>query len=69
MRVTVAGDFKNPILLDTKDATALLMEFEDGQPAVIVRILPNKQGYVRLFKGEDSNFDDQARQLGLIPVK
>lgn len=66
MRVTVAGDFKSPILLDTKEATAVLMEFDDGQPAVIIRILPNQKGYVRLYRGEDPNFDEQARQLGLI---
>ena len=66
MRVTVAGDFKSPILLDTKEATAVLMEFDDGQPAVIIRILQNQKGYVRLYRGEDPNFDEQARQLGLI---
>jgi hypothetical protein len=65
MRVTVAGTYKEPILLDTKDATAVLVEFDDGQPAVILRMLPNKQGYLRLFKGEDQSFDEQARQLGL----
>jgi len=65
MRVTVAGDFKSPILLNTKDATALLIDTEDGNPAVIIRLLPNKQGYIRLFKGEDTDFDDVAKQLGL----
>lgn len=65
MRVTVAGDFKSGILLNTKEATALLIETDDGQPAVIIRMLPNGQGFVRLFKGEDTNFDEAARQLGL----
>ena len=69
MRVTVAGDFKNSLLLNTKDATAVLIETEDGQPAVIIRMLPNGQGFIRLFKGEDPNFDDTARQLGLTAVK
>jgi hypothetical protein len=69
MRVTVAGDFKQPVLLDTTNATAVLLEFDDGQPAVIIRMLPNKNGYIRLFRGEDPNFDEQARQLGLTKVK
>lgn len=69
MKVLVAGDYKNPILLDTKDATALLIDFDDGSPAVIIRMLPNRNGYIKLMKGEDKNFDEQARQLGLVPVK
>lgn len=69
MRVIVAGDYKNPILLNTNEATALLIETDDNAPAVIIRILPNGNGYLRLFKGEDKDFDDQARQLGLNQVK
>lgn len=69
MKVTVAGDFRNPILLSTDKATALLIDTEDGNPAVIIRILPNQNGYIRLFKGEDADFDDQARQFGLDGVK
>ncbi len=65
MKVTVAGDIKNPVLLTTDKATALLIETEDGQPAVIIRMLPNGSGYLRLFKGEDTNFDDTAKELGL----
>ena len=65
MRVIVAGDFKNPILLNSKEATAVLIETDDGEPAVILRMLPNGKGYIRLFKGEDDNFDQTARQLGL----
>ena len=66
MRVIVAGNFKNPILLNTNEATALLVETDDGSPAMILRMLPNGQGYIRLFKGEDQKFDETARQLGLI---
>lgn len=65
MKVVVAGDIKNPILLNSNEATALLIETDDGQPAVIIRLLPNGAGYLRLFKGEDKNFDVQARELGL----
>lgn len=65
MKVTVAGDIKNPILLNTSDATALLIETDDGQPAVIIRMLPNGQGYIRLYQGEDESFDSVAKQLGL----
>jgi hypothetical protein len=65
MKVVVAGDLKNPILLDTDKATALLVDTQDGQPLVIVRALPGGKSYLRLFKGEDSNFDTVAKELGL----
>lgn len=65
MKVVVAGDIKNPILLNTKDATALLIETDDNQPAVIIRMLPNGSGYLRLFKGEDKDFEQHAKDLGL----
>jgi hypothetical protein len=66
MKVIVAGDYKNPILLSTKQATALLIETDDGNPTVIIKMLANGQGFIRLFKGEDKNFDETAKQLGLI---
>lgn len=66
MRVLVAGDYKTGVLLDTQAATAVLIETNDGKPAMILRILPDGSGYIRLVKGEDKNFDEQARQLGLI---
>lgn len=69
MRVIVAGDYKNPLLLNTENATALLIETDDGSPAVIIKMLPNKQGFLRLYKGEDKDFDEQARQLGLTKLK
>ena len=69
MRVIVAGDLKTPLLLNTEKATALLIETDDGSPAVILKLLPNKQGYLRLYKGEDKDFDEQARQLGLTKLK
>jgi len=69
MKVIVAGDIANPILLNTKEATALLIETDDGSPAMIIRMLPNRKGYIRLFKGEDENFNEVAGQLGLPTVK
>ena len=69
MRVSVAGDYKKPLLLNTTEATALLIETDDGQPAVIIRMLPNGKGYIRLFQGEDANFNETAKQLGLKPSK
>ena len=68
MRVSVAGDYKKPLLLNTTEATALLIETDDGQPAVIIRMTPNGRGYFRLFKGEDADFDKTAKQLGLTPA-
>jgi hypothetical protein len=69
MKIIVAGDILHPILLDTDKATALLIETDDGQPQVIIRILPNGNGYLRLFKGEDTNFDSTAKELGLTKKK
>jgi hypothetical protein len=66
MRVVVTGDFKNPKLLDTVEATGLLIYSDDGKPNVIYRMLENNVGWVRYTKGEDENFYDVARQLGLI---
>jgi hypothetical protein len=66
MRVVVTGDFKKPKLLDTDEATGLLIYSDDGKPNVIYRMLENNVGWVRYTKGEDENFYDVARQLGLI---
>jgi hypothetical protein len=66
MRVVVTGDFKTPKLLDTEEATGLLIYSEDGTPNVIYRMLERGKGWVRYTKGEDKNFYDVARQLGLI---
>lgn len=61
----VAGDIKNPVLLDTTEATALLVETDDGAPAMILQMLPSGKGFLRMTKGEDKNFDKIAKQLGL----
>jgi hypothetical protein len=67
MRIIVAGHaIKNPILLDTKEATALLIETDDGRPNVIFQMLDDGKGWIRLTKGEDANFDATARELGLL---
>lgn len=67
MRVIVAGDARRSpqILLDTKDAVGLLIRTDDGQPTLLVQMLPDGKGWVRYTKGEDKNFDEVARQLGL----
>lgn len=66
MRVIVAGDFKKPILLNTTEATAVLIETDDGNPNVVFKILPNRKGWVRFTKGEDKNFDEVVKELGLL---
>lgn len=66
MRVTVAGGIKKPLLLNTDEATAVLIETTDGSPVFLLKMLANGKGYIRLVKGEDPNFDETARQLGLI---
>jgi hypothetical protein len=64
MRVIVAGGIKQPLLLDTKDATSVIFLKDDDTPMFLMKMLPNGRGYIRLTKGEDKNFDETARQLG-----
>lgn len=66
MRVVVAGDFRKPVLLDTKEATAVMIVTDDGKPSVLFKMLPDGKGWMRFTKGEDKGFDEQARQSGLI---
>jgi hypothetical protein len=66
MRIIVAGGLKKPILLDTTEATALLISDEEGRPNVIFKLLENGTGWIRYTKGEDANFAEVARDLGLI---
>jgi hypothetical protein len=66
MRVVVTGDFREPVLLSTDKATAILIYSDDGTPNVIYRVIANGKGWVRYTKGEDSNFNDIARTLGLL---
>lgn len=54
------------VLLDTEEATGLLVATGDGQPSIIFQMLPDGKGWVRYTKGEDRNFDEVARQLGVI---
>ena len=66
MRVVVSGDYRNPVLLDTKQATGLLICNEDGSPNCLFRFFPDGSGWVRLTKGEDANFDEIAQQMKLV---
>jgi hypothetical protein len=66
MRVVVAGDIHTPILFQSTKATAILIETDDGEPNVIFRLLPNGAGWSRVTKGEDKNFSEVARSLGLM---
>lgn len=65
MRVLVAGDLMNPILLDTNKASAILIETDDGKPSVLFKLLDGDKGWLRLTKGEDANFNTVAKELGL----
>ena len=65
MKIIVAGDYRNPILLKATAFSAVLIETDDGAPAVIYKCLPDGKGFIRLTKGEDSSFNQQALQLGL----
>ena len=66
MRIFVAGGLKNPVLLDTTEATALLITDDEGKPNVIYQLLPNGTSWIRHTSGEDKNFSDVAKELGLI---
>lgn len=65
MRVIVAGGLKQPTLLNTNQATSLLITKEDGEPVVLFRFLPDDKGFIRLTKGEDKTFDEDLRLAGL----
>jgi len=65
MRVIVAGGIKQPILLNTSQATSLVITKEDGEPVVLFKFLPNDGGYIRLTKGEDKTFDEDLKMAGL----
>lgn len=62
------GDARRPpqVLLDTKDAVGVLITNDDGSPSTIFQMLPDGKGWVRYTRGEDKNFDEVARQLGLL---
>ncbi len=64
MRIIVAGDYKEGILLNTTKATAVLIETNDGQPNVIFKMLEDGNGWLRLTKGEDKNFEEMLVELG-----
>ena len=66
MKVIVTGDFREPTLLNTDKATGILIYSPDGKPNVIYRIIADGKGWIRYTKGEDPNFDDVARSLGLM---
>ncbi len=65
MKITIGGDFKMPVLFSTDKATSLLVETDDGTPAVLYKFFPNGKGYVRLTRGEDKDFDFLVKQLDL----
>lgn len=66
MRIVVTGDFREPILLDSDKATGLLIFSDDGKPNTIYRIISGGDGWVRYTKGEDKNFEEIGKMLGLI---
>ena len=66
MRILVTGGLKNPVLLNTTEATALLITSDDGTPNVIYRIMDNGKGWIRFTEGEDKNFAEVTKQLGLV---
>jgi hypothetical protein len=66
MKVVVTGDFREPILLDTDKATGILISSDEGRPNVIYRIVGNGRAWVRYTKGEDENFEEIAKALGLV---
>jgi len=65
MRIKVIGDLNNPLLLDTDKATAMLIETNDGKPNVIYKMMMDGNAWLRLTDGEDKNFNETAKQLGL----
>jgi hypothetical protein len=66
MKVVVVGDFREPVLLDTNKATGLLICSDDGSPNVVYRIVANGKGWIRYTKGEDAEFEQISKSLGLV---
>jgi hypothetical protein len=66
MKVVVVGDFREPVLLDTNKATGLLICSDDGSPNVVYRIVANGKGWIRYTKGEDTEFEQISKSLGLV---
>jgi hypothetical protein len=67
MKVIVAGrNPYDPVLLETSEASAVLIETDDGRPTVIFKLTDDGKGWIRLVKGEDKNFGEIAKELGLI---
>ncbi len=64
MRVLVTGDIRtSPVLLESGEATALLISNDKGDPVVIYQFAD--RGYIRFTKGEDPEFDEVKQSLGL----
>jgi hypothetical protein len=66
MRVVVTGDFREPILLDSKKATGIVVYSDDNRPNVIYRIVKDGQAWIRYTKGEDECFNEIATSLGIL---
>jgi hypothetical protein len=66
MKVVVTGDFRQPVLLETDKATGILIYSDEDRPNVIYRMIGSGKGWIRYTKGEDQNFDEIARMLGLL---
>ena len=66
MRVVVTGDFREPVLLDTDKATGILIFSKDNKPNTIYRMIAGADGWIRYTKGEDANFEEVGKMLGLI---
>lgn len=61
----MAGDFREPILLNTTKATSLLICNDDGTPNTIYRMVAGGKGWIRYTKEEDACFNEIATMLGL----
>lgn len=65
MRVILGGDLKHPVLFATTQATSVLIETDDGKPTVLFLLDENRNGWIRLTKGEDKNFHEELKRLEL----
>lgn len=63
MRVVAIGEYTTKPILDSDRVTALYIYTTDGEPAMILQMLPDKQGYIRLTAGEDPEFDKAVAEL------
>ena len=65
MQVIVQGGLAKPVLLNTKEATAIVICSEDNTPSALLKFMEDGQGFV-MFTEADKNFQQILKDHNLI---